>query len=41
LSADRAIDFSDSIDVTPASYARDAVIRLTISVTTLTFGYST
>jgi len=41
LMAARAIALMDSIEVTPASYAREAVIRLTISVTTLTFGYST
>ena len=40
-SAERPICFTVSIVVTPASYAREAVIMLTISSTALTFGYST
>src|ERR1700753_3027749 len=36
-----ALPFTDSIEVTPASYAREAWSMFTISSTTLTFGYST
>jgi hypothetical protein len=40
-SAECAICFTLSMEVMPASYAREAVIMLTISSTALTFGYST